>query len=208
MHLQLQQPLAPKYVQSVQSLETHLISHSFHTFTLNIHGPQNTNNIWHLAVPARISQHNFDKTADCQTQPLATVATSPTLQVPEALDMGLAPVKGTVSQALKATNTGDAAVHCTWEAGQPFSIVPSTASIEANQSVTFTCHFQPSEASVYTVLAACHADTGYTATVKVGFTVRLYMHLLVRSPSVTVTTVFELVVVILQMHIPVIGSHS
>ena len=81
--------------------------------------------------------------------------------------MGLAPVKGTVSQALKATNTGDAAVNCTWEAGQPFSIVPNTARIEANQSFTFTCHFQPSEASVYIVLAACHTDTGYTATVKV-----------------------------------------
>ncbi len=107
-----------------------------------------------------------------------------TSQVPEALDLGLAPVKGTVSQALKATNTGEAAVNCTWEAGQPFSIVPNTASIEANQSVTFTCHFQPSEASVYTVLAACHTDTGYTATVKVGFSARFCMHRLVGSPPV------------------------
>ena len=89
------------------------------------------------------------------------------LQVPESLDMGLAPVQGTVIQALKATNTGEAAVQCTWETGQPFSIVPASASIGANQSFTFMCHFQPPEASVYTVLAACRADTGYTATVKV-----------------------------------------
>lgn len=82
--------------------------------------------------------------------------------------MGLAPVKGTVSQALKATNTGEAAVNCTWKTGLPFSMVPESASIEANQSFTFMCHFQPPEASVYIVVAACHADTGYTATVKVG----------------------------------------
>ena len=81
--------------------------------------------------------------------------------------MGLTPVKGEVSHALRVTNTGDAAVNCTWEIGQPFSIIPDTASIEANQSFSFDCRFQPSEASVYTVLAACHADTGYTATVKV-----------------------------------------
>ena len=90
------------------------------------------------------------------------------LQVPEALDMGFAPVQGTVTQALKATNAGEAAVHCTWETGQPFSMVPDSASIQANQSFTFMCHFQPPEASVYTVLAACRANTGYTATVKVG----------------------------------------
>lgn len=91
-----------------------------------------------------------------------------TLQVPETLDMGFGPVQGTVTQAVKATNTGEVAVHCTWETGQPFSIVPYSASIEANQSLTFMCRFQPPEASVYTVLAACRADTGYTATMKVG----------------------------------------
>ena len=93
--------------------------------------------------------------------------------------MGLAPVQGTVTQAVKATNTGEVAVHCTWEAGQPFSIVPDSASIEANQSFTFTCRFQPPEASVFTVLAACRADTGYTATMKVGMTplVDLYQHM-------------------------------
>ena len=83
------------------------------------------------------------------------------------LDMGPTPVKGTVSHALKVTNTGDAAVNCNWEIGSPFSMIPEAATIEANQSFTFTCHFQPAEASVYTALAACHADTGYTATVKV-----------------------------------------
>lgn len=133
-----------------------------------------------LSLLAWIRQHNL--TDNRLSKALGTVVTSPTLQVPEALDMGLAPVKGTASQSLKAINTGDAAVNCTWEAGQPFSIVPNTASIEANQSFTFTCHFQPSEASVYTVLAACHADTGYTATVKVGFTVLSCMHQLVCSP--------------------------
>lgn len=104
-----------------------------------------------------------------------TIVTS-TLQVPETLDIGLAPVQGTVSQAMKVTNTGEAAVNCTWETGQPFSMVPDSASIEANQSFTFMCRFQPPEASVYTVLAACHADTGYTATVKVGSMHLLYLH--------------------------------
>ena len=99
-----------------------------------------------------------------------------TLQVPETLDMGLATVQGTVTQAIKATNTGKAAVHCTWETGQPFSIVPGSASIEANQSFAFMCCFQPPEASVYTVLAACRADTGYTATVKVGKMPLVHLH--------------------------------
>lgn len=103
-----------------------------------------------------------------QTLQLSICSMAPgALQVPETLDMGFAPVQGTVTQAVKVTNTGEAAVHCCWETGQPFSIVPDSASIEANQSLTFMCRFQPPEASVYTVLAACRADNGYTATVKV-----------------------------------------
>lgn len=146
----------------------------------------------HLDTQQAIKQHTFG----CEI-------TSHILQVPQALDMGLAPVKGTVSQPLKATNTGDAAVTCTWEAGQPFSIVPETASIEANQSFTFTCHFQPSEASVYTVLAACHADTGYTATVKVGSLHTCYLHLHRCSPlAITATTVCKLAVVITTNYQP------
>ncbi len=58
-------------------------------------------------------------------------------------------------------------MHCSWEINHPFSMNPDAASIEAGQSADFECRFQPPEASVYTVLAACHADTGYTATVKV-----------------------------------------
>lgn len=58
-------------------------------------------------------------------------------------------------------------MHCSWEINHPFSMSPDAASIEAGQSADFQCRFQPPEASVYTVLAACHADTGYTATVKV-----------------------------------------
>ena len=89
------------------------------------------------------------------------------LQVPAALNMGLTPVRGEVSQTLKVTNIGDAAVNCTWEIGQPFSIIPNTASLMANQSYSFECRFRPSEASVYAVLAACHADNGYSVVVKV-----------------------------------------
>ena len=88
-------------------------------------------------------------------------------QVPEALDFGLTPVKGQNCHTLTVHNSGDAAVQCSWEVAHPFSITPGTASIDAGQAADFECSFQPPEASVYTVLAACHADTGYTATVKV-----------------------------------------
>ncbi|KAL0051980.1 hypothetical protein WJX82_005745 [Trebouxia sp. C0006] len=99
--------------------------------------------------------------------PLRACLPSVKLDVPEALDFGLAPVKGEICCTLTIHNTGDGAVHCSWEINHPFSMSPDAASIEAGQSADFQCRFQPPEASVYTVLAACHADTGYTATVKV-----------------------------------------
>jgi len=89
------------------------------------------------------------------------------MQVPETLEFGLTPVKGDMCRTLRVHNTGEAAVQCSWEIGQPFSVTPESASIEAGQSAVFVCRFRPPEASVYTVLAACHADSGYTATVKV-----------------------------------------
>ncbi|KAL0033550.1 hypothetical protein WJX79_003070 [Trebouxia sp. C0005] len=99
--------------------------------------------------------------------PLRACLPSVKLEVPEALDFGLAPVKGEICRTLTVHNTGDGAVHCSWEVNHPFSMSPDTARIEAGESADFKCRFQPPEASVYTVLAACHADTGYTATVKV-----------------------------------------
>ncbi|DBA87452.1 TPA: hypothetical protein ACH3X1_004491 [Trebouxia sp. C0004] len=89
------------------------------------------------------------------------------LKVPEALDFGLAPVKDEICRTLTVHNTGDVAVHCSWDINHPFSMTPDAANIEAGQCAEFECRFQPPEASVYTVLAACHADTGYNATVKV-----------------------------------------
>lgn len=83
------------------------------------------------------------------------------------LDFGLAPVRGDICRTLTVHNTGDGAVHCRWEINHPFSMSPDASSIEAGQSADFECRFQPPEASVYTVLVACHADTGYSATVKV-----------------------------------------
>ena len=89
-------------------------------------------------------------------------------QVPEALDFGFTPVKQISRNTVKVQNTGDAAVQCRWQISQPFGITPEAASIDAGQSVSFDVAFCPEEASVYTVLAACHAQTGFTATVKVG----------------------------------------
>lgn len=89
------------------------------------------------------------------------------MQVPEALDFGFTPVKHNSRNTIQVQNTGDAAVQCRWQISQPFSIAPETASIDAGQSVAFEVAFCPEEASVYTVLAACHAETGLTATIKV-----------------------------------------
>lgn len=58
-------------------------------------------------------------------------------------------------------------MQCRWQISPPFSITPEAASIEAGQAVLFDVVFCPAEASVYTMLAACQADTGYTATIKV-----------------------------------------
>lgn len=88
-------------------------------------------------------------------------------QVPEALDFGFTPVKHNSQSTVRVENTGDAAVQCRWQIGHPFSSTPETATIDAGQSVAFNVAFCPEEASVYTVLAACHAETGFTATIKV-----------------------------------------
>ena len=89
------------------------------------------------------------------------------LQVQEALEFGLAPVNGRISRMLTVHNTGEAAVSCSWDISPPFNIVPVSISIAAGQSADFACNFQPPEAAVYTVLAACQTDTGYSAAVKV-----------------------------------------
>ena len=99
----------------------------------------------------------------------------PVTQVPEALEFGLAAVKGQICRTLRVQNSGDSEVQCSWEIGQPFSISPDVASINAGQSAVFECRFKPAEASVYTVVAACHADTGYIATVKVNQNTLLFL---------------------------------
>lgn len=98
------------------------------------------------------------------------------MQVPEALDFGFTPVKQNSRNTVKVQNTGDAAVQCRWRISQPFSITPETASIDAVQSVSFEVAFCPLEASVYTVLAACHAETGFAATIKVSAKCHLFCY--------------------------------
>ena len=89
------------------------------------------------------------------------------VQIPDSVSFGSMTVAGMARRSLTVWNTGDAAVHCSWQVAQPFAIMPASATLAPGAAGQFEATFQPERAAAYDSVAGCSAEGGATSRVQV-----------------------------------------